>query len=224
MKINKKQLCTICNYTFFSLVIVACLVLTIVLKLNWITLLSCVAGILYVVLLSDRSVWNFIVGLVSSATYIYVAFEAKLYGEVIFYLAVDLPMIVVSFCMWKKHLDKTNRVAAKKLNWKQILLTIVACGAVMVGYAFLLKAIGGVNVFVDAASTVVSFVATLLMAFRYREQWFLWLVVNILSVVMWAITFDLLMLIMSASCLLSCFVGFINWTNSTKAEKKPLEE
>ena len=31
-------------------------------------------------------------------------------------------------------------------------------------------------------------------------------------------------LIMSASCLLSCFVGFINWTNSTKAEKKPLEE
>ena len=59
-----------------------------------------------------------------------------------------------------------------------------------------------------------SFIATILMAKRYREQWFMWIVVYIVSVIMWSTTFDLLMLIMSASCLVSCIIGYINWSRS----------
>ncbi len=213
---KKEKIFTYINYIFFSLVIVVCITLAIMLKLNWLTTISCIAGILYVVFLSDRSVLNFIVGFISSTTYILVAFRARLFGEVIFYLIVDLPMIFVSFFMWKKHTGKDLRVESRKLSLKQILLTLFASAIVVCVYAWILKLIGGVNVIVDAISTVVSFIATLLMAFRYREQWLLWVVVYIVSIIMWATTFDLLMLIMSISCFISCFVGFVNWSLGAK--------
>jgi len=67
--------------------------------------------------------------------------------------------------------------------------------------------------------SVVSFIATVLMAKRYREQWIMWIVVYAVSVVMWATTFDLLMLIMSISCLLSSIIGFITWSRNVKIAK-----
>ncbi len=199
---------------------VACCILTIVLHLNWLTLLACVTSICYIVFLSDRNLINFIVGFVSTTTYIFVAFNARLYGEVIFYFFVDLPMIFISYFMWRKNLESTMRVNANKMTFKQIVIVFIISTIAVVMYSLFLKCIGGVNYIVDAISTVVSFVATLLMAKRYQEQWFMWVIVYIVSVIMWITTFDLLMLIMSASCLVSCIVGYVNWSVSAKKNIK----
>ena len=204
------------NYIFFVLVILSCFVLTITLHLNWLTLLSCVAGIMYMVFLSDRNILNFIIGFVSSTTYIIIAYKAKLFGEVIFYLIVDLPMIFISFFMWKKNLDTKLKVYAKRLSLHNSILIIIVSLVAICIYGLFLKFVGGENVFVDATSTVVSFIATLLMALRYREQWFMWIVVYAVSIVMWATTFDLLMLIMSICCFVSCFIGYLEWSNAKK--------
>ena len=77
-KTNKLE---ICNYIFFGIVILVCIILTIVLKLSWLTLISCVSGIMYMVFLSDKNILNFIVGFISSTTYIFVAYKAKLFGD-----------------------------------------------------------------------------------------------------------------------------------------------
>ena len=212
----KNKIFTIINYAFFSTVIAVCIILTLVLKLNWLTLVACISSIFYIVFLSDRSLINFIIGFISSTTYIFVAWKAKIYGEVIFYLIIDLPMIFISFFMWKKNMESSLRVNAKKMNSKQILFsTLISLASIFI-YSFFLKLIGGVNYVVDAISTVSSLIATILMAKRYREQWFMWIVVYVVSVVMWIITFDILMLIMSVSCLISSIVGFINWTKNAK--------
>ena len=63
-----------------------------------------------------------------------------------------------------------------------------------------------------------SLIATILMAMRYREQWFLWVVVYIVSIIMWATTFHLLMLIMSIACFISCFIGYISWSIGIKKQ------
>lgn len=215
-QVNKLE---IFNYIFFGLIILICIILTIILKLRWLTLLSCVSGIMYMVFLSDKNILNFIVGFISSTTYIIVAFQSKLFGEVIFYLIVDLPMIIVSIFMWKKHLQSKLKVYSKKLSiHKHIVIIAISCVVVFL-YAMLLKFIGGENVFVDAVSTVVSFIATLLMALRYREQWFMWIIVYFVSIIMWATTFDLLMLIMSISCFISCFIGFVEWSKTNEKQE-----
>ena len=106
------------------------------------------------------------------------------------------------------------------MTFKQIVIVFIISTIAVLVYSLFLKLIGGVNYIVDAISTVVSFVATLLMAKRYREQWFMWVIVYIVSVIMWITTFDLLMLIMSASCLVSCIVGYVNWSVSAKKNIK----
>ena len=214
MKNNNIKLFNVLHNSFFGIMIALCIVFTICLKLNTLTLISCISGIFYVVFLSDRNIWNFLIGFISSTTYIIIAYKAKLYGEVIFYLIIDLPMIFISYFAWRKHVNQNFQVDAKKLSLKMILiisLTSLICIGV---YAIILKTIGGVNVIVDSISTVVSLIATILMALRYREQWFMWIIVYAISIIMWATTFDLLMLIMSICCFISSIIGFINWTNS----------
>lgn len=207
------------SYITFGFVIIASIVLTFLLDLGIVTMVSCIAGILYVCFLSSRSILNFIIGLVSTTTYIFIAFQSKLFGEVIFYLFFDLPMILISFLIWKKKLNQDLTVKSKKLSLKIWLIIIALSAIVVLGYSFILKKIGGVNVYLDALSTVVSVIATLLMCFRYREQWFMWIVVYAVSVVMWATTFNLLMLIMSICCLVSSFFGYIIWSLDKNIEK-----
>lgn len=216
----RDRLFTIVNYVFFCMVILASIVITIIFKLNWLTLIACVSSICYIVFLSDRNLLNFIVGFISSTTYIFVAWKARIYGEVIFYLIIDLPMIFISYFMWKRNLESSLRVNARKMSKKQILLTTLISAVAIVLYSFFLRLIGGVNYVVDAISTVSSLIATILMAKRYREQWFMWVVVYIVSVIMWIVTFDILMLIMSISCLISSIIGFISWSKNAKKFKK----
>lgn len=214
------RLFTIVNYVFFCMVILASIVITIIFKLNWLTLIACVSSICYIVFLSDRNLLNFIIGFISSTTYIFVAWKAKIYGEVIFYLIIDLPMIFISYFMWKRNLESSLRVNARKMSKKQILLTTLISAVAIVLYSFFLRLIGGVSYVVDATSTVSSLIATILMAKRYREQWFMWVVVYIVSVIMWIVTFDILMLIMSISCLISSIIGFVSWSKNAKKFKK----
>ena len=208
----------IINYSFFGLVVLATLILTIVLHLDWLTFACCAVSIFYVVFLSERNLISFFVGFASSATYSFVAYQSHLYGEAIFYLAVDIPLIFVSFFMWRKHMETKYKVETKKLSLKNIFIIALISAVSVVGYGFFLRWLGGEDSFVDALSTVVTLIATILLALRYREQWFMWIIVYAVSIVLWSITFNLLMLIMSASCFLSSFIGFVNWTRGLKKE------
>lgn len=206
------------NTLLFGSIITLCIILTFIFDLGLLPLISSVAGILYVALLSERNILNFIIGFVSSSTYIIIAYLSKLYGEVIFYLIIDLPMIFISYYAWRKHLENKYQVKSRSLSIKStIIIFIISIIAIWL-YSMILDYIGGVNVIVDATSTIVSFIATILMALRYREQWYMWVVVYVVSIIMWATTFNLLMLIMSISCFISCFIGLINWKKEEKTE------
>jgi nicotinamide mononucleotide transporter len=50
-----------------------------------------------------------------------------------------------------------------------------------------LKHLGDPQPFKDSATTVLSIVAQALMALAFMEQWALWIITNVVSVVMWSI-------------------------------------
>ncbi|MWP82117.1 nicotinamide riboside transporter PnuC, partial [Glaesserella parasuis] len=57
--------------------------------------------------------------------------------------------------------------------------------------------------------------AQALMLLRYREQWLLWIALNILSIVLWAENPS--MYIMYSAYLLNSLYGYYNWTKLQKA-------
>ena len=69
----------------------------------------------------------------------------------------------------------------------------------------------------DSATTVLSIIAMFLMVRAYMEQWFLWIITNVISVVIWAIlAFEGersagLMVIMWVFYLLNSINGYIVW-------------
>ena len=73
----------------------------------------------------------------------------------------------------------------KKLDLKKMIIPIAAVAVVAVG--FLLKHVGDPQPFKDSTTTVLSIVAQMLMALAFMEQWALWIITNIVSVVMWCV-------------------------------------
>lgn len=77
---------------------------------------------------------------------------------------------------------------------------------------------GGKATWLDSASTTFSLIANVLMVLRYCEQWILWIIVDVITVAMWAIAGDWIMTTMWAVYLLNACYGFAVWTNMNKVD------
>jgi nicotinamide mononucleotide transporter len=180
--------------------------------LNWvISPASAVSGIVCVVLVAKGKISNYAWGVVNCITYGYVAYMSGYYGDMLINLVFMLPFQLVGFLWWKKHLKPMSRtdVKMRKLTWKQALIVtvtgVVATLVVGIGLfqvdnwfinvmkrnisiytyidnVFHLKFLGSVF---DASTEILQFVATILMTLAYAEQWLLWILTNIITIVMW---------------------------------------
>ena len=83
-------------------------------------------------------------------------------------------------------------------------------------YKEVLDFLGGAGTLLDSCSTVTSVVANLLMMLRYREQWLLWIIIDAITVVMWLIAGDFIMVTMWTVYLVNAFYGYYYWTKIAK--------
>ena len=81
-----------------------------------------------------------------------------------------------------------------------------------------LVGLGGNATWLDSVSTSFSLIANALMVMRYREQWVLWIVVDIVTVIMWILAGEPIQTTMWAVYLLNAFYGLCMWSKLNKAE------
>ncbi|MBO7456529.1 MAG: nicotinamide mononucleotide transporter, partial [Paludibacteraceae bacterium] len=65
--------------------------------------------------------------------------------------------------------------------------------------------------YLDALTTVPALIAQVLMILVYREHWFIWLAVDILSVVLWLRAGDYCMAAQYAFWCANCLYGLHRW-------------
>lgn len=198
------------------------LALSIYWKDNWISLLAAVTGVLCVVLTGKGKRSSFIFGLVNTVMYAIVALKAKYYGEVMLNLLYYLPMNFVGFFAWTKHMnDDTGEVVKQRLPFKQSIFVYLLTAIAIFVYGFILKKMGGNLPYIDSMSTVVSVVAQILSIRRLVEQWVLWIIVDIVTVIMWAVNFmqdgeSISTLAMWSVFLINAIVMFVRWYREAK--------
>ncbi|MBR4178944.1 MAG: nicotinamide mononucleotide transporter [Bacilli bacterium] len=179
--------------------------------------LAAICGIFCVVLCAKGKKSQYIWGLFNVIGYIIIAFINKYYGEVMLNALYYLPSQFIGYYLWNKHENKkTNDVEAKKLNLKQTILLLVITTASIFGYKLILDLLGGNNTILDSASTMISIIANSLMLLRYREQWLLWIIIDMITVIMWVLVKDYIMVTMWAVYLINAFYGYYNWTKIAK--------
>ena len=210
-------------------------IIIIVLSVYWkdspIGIIASLAGIWNVVLVAKGKITNYYFGIVAVTTYAFVAFTQKYYGEVMLNMLYFFPMQFVGFYLWRKRkASKTqDNVKVVYMNNQQRIIWLMITIIGIISYGFILKKIGGNLPFLDSASTVMSVIAMVLMVFAFVEQWILWIVVDIVSIVMWITVMinggnDVAVLVMWIAFLVNAIYGLYNWIKLAKNSELKIQQ
>lgn len=178
--------------------------------------IAAISGIFCVVLCAKGKKSQYIWGVLNIVGYVIIAWINKYYGEVMLNALYYLPSQFIGYYLWNKHSDQEDNLEGKKLSfWFSVILILIITVCVY-GYKFVLDILGGTGTLLDSASTVTSVIANALMMMRYREQWLLWIIIDVITVVMWLLVGDFIMVTMWAVYLINAFYGYYNWTKIAK--------
>lgn len=189
-----------------------------------------IAGVLCVVLVAKGSIWNYFFGLINVSMYAYISYKASLYGDAALNALYYVPMQFIGWWQWRKRgaaISKSEskdgvQVKARRFSWKQRVVLFAGCAAAVVAGAFVLKYVGDPQPLKDSTTTVLSIVAQALMALAFMEQWILWIITNIVSVIMWCVcvargeAHAAVMVIMWSFYLLNSINGLKVWYSLSK--------
>jgi nicotinamide mononucleotide transporter len=155
-----------------------------------------VAGVLCVVLVAKGSIWNYLFGIINVSMYAYISYKASLYGDAALNALYYVPMQFIGWWQWRKRGAAVSeaeaggagvQVKARRFSWRQRAILALGCALGVVAVGYVLKHFGDPQPFKDSATTVLSIVAQALMALAFMEQWALWIITHVISVVMWSI-------------------------------------
>lgn len=191
---------------------------------NFIGILMAVTGVICVVATGKGKLSCYLFGLVNTVLYACVAWKARYYGEVMLNALYYVPMQFVGWYLWKKHMNQqTKEVLKTKMTWVWQLTTLAAAAASIFGYGFLLKSLGGNLPYIDSMSTCLSVLAMILSVKRLMEQWILWIVVDVVTIFMWAVNYlkggtDIATLLMWSVYLVNAVIMFKKWFDESREE------
>lgn len=186
------------------------------------------SGVLCVILAAKGNILNYLVGMYNTFGYAWMAYQNGLYGEMGLNLFFYVPMNILGFFMWRKHIH-AQKLEMRKMSVKALLGTALACVLSILAMGYALSLIAGQNTpYIDATTNVLSVAATLLMVWRFREQWFAYIILNLFTVIMWSIRTahgspeGPMMLVMWSAYLINAVYGLLVWTrgaNETEAAR-----
>ena len=194
-----------------------------------------IAGVLCVVLVAKCSLWNYLFGIINVSMYAYISYRASLYGDAALNALYYVPMQFIGWWQWRKRGAAMNeaegsaQVRARRFNALQRALLFLGCAILVVAVGFVLRYVGDPQPFKDSTTTVLSIAAQALMALAFMEQWVLWIITNIVSVVMWSIcaargeAHASVMVIMWSFYLLNSLNGLRVWLRLSKPSGVSLE-
>ena len=153
---------------------------------TWLSLLSGCLGVCSVCLASQGNILTYAFGFAQVGTYIYLCYTQRFYGEIAMNAYYFITMIYGVY-VWRRRLSESkNIITVRRLKICTILLLIVSTlvGSWLVGWG-LERWTDDTQPYLDAFTTMPALVAQILMILAFREHWFFWLAVDILSVALW---------------------------------------
>ncbi len=161
---------------------------------------------------------GYLIGLYNSLSYSVLAYSNGLYGEVYLNLFFFIPTGVIGYLMWHRHTMQDKTVEMRQLSWLPRAAIAVICVVCTAGLGMLLRLNSNQNTpFIDASTNVLSVVATFLMMWRYKEQWLIYIVLNVITVFMWTLRLMAggnagdMMVLMWSLFLLNAIYGYWRW-------------
>lgn len=176
-----------------SWLLIACITISL-LSVYWgdnlMGIISATTGVACVVCTGKGKLSAYIFGLVNCVLYAIISYKATLYGETLLNALYYVPMQFYGFIVWKKNMNQeTNEVNKRHMTNKTRFTYLGILIIATILFALFLNHIGDAMPLIDSFTTMTSIIAMIISIGMYTEQWWLWIFVDIFSVIMWAITY-----------------------------------
>ena len=194
------------------------------------------SNILCELLISKQSKWNFIVSLfvevIEIAICIVCAYRFATMAATIFFW---IPIDIISFINWNKHLDKDDEktTEVRKLKgWQEVAIILgIILWTVIIGYFLSMidveegilsdsPLLEKIVCYLDACCSAVGIANGLFILFRYREQWIAWYISTLLEIAMNIIAGQWILLVLKFGYLTNTTYGYIKWTKYISSHEK----
>lgn len=213
---------------------------------NCISAVSAILGVFCVVLGAKGSIANWIFGLIEGVIHIYICFVTHIYGDFLQRLLWNLPLQVYGWKFWSKRQrnDNSTTIHTRYMTWRYRFYTVlsVALGTLLLGLflqqfgPWLIGVLhnilpdmqfltlkqdydGDAQLWLDSLTTVLSIVTTYISTKAYVEQWYFWLIINILYILMWSMgdtEFTFMVVAKYSVYLINSFYGIYMWHKLSK--------
>lgn len=183
---------------------------------NYIELFGAVTGIIYVFLEIRQTIWLWPVGILTSAVYIWVFFTGKIYAD----MSLQGYYLVISIFGWYWWLKGTGQKEEGEREELQVTRLNLRTGVVLAIVFVLLYAVMWLGLtrltdspvpVRDAFITSLSIIATWMLARKIYEHWYLWIVVNFVSAVLFLTRGLYPTVILYVVYGIMSFAGLIEW-------------
>ena len=149
-------------------------------------LISAVCGITYTVFAGKGYPVCYLFGVTGSSFYAYISAQNALWGNVFLYLGYYVPMQILGFWQWRKHLKQDkNEIVKTSLKLKEFFIIILCSVVLVIILAAFLGTTADKHPILDSMTTIFSISGMYLTVRRCIEQWLFWMIVNALSLLMW---------------------------------------
>lgn len=174
--------------SFFSIETTAFTVLDY--PMSWLELIGTLFNLWCVWLAVKKHIWTWPVGLVGIICYIALFYQIQLYSDLVEQLYFFV-MTFVGWYAWAKRPPHEEAFVRTLTSRQRVLWGVVTvAGTLVLAYLTSHFSVWFPTIFpeaasypwLDAATTVMSFVATYLMAKRYLECWPLWITVDVIGI------------------------------------------
>ena len=200
---------TFANWFIFIGLIIQCLVF----RLNNETVLSLISGlsgVISVVLCSQKKSSFYFWGILQLITILIISVNSGLYGKVIenvFYLLT----LFLGLNEWKKN-DSNGVVKVRQMDVVDYVIfgTIIIPICSIFSYLIVIK-YNSCQIGLDTITTVIGMVAQILMILRFKEQWVLWFVLDILCIILWAKVGNWCLMVQYIFWAINCIYGSYCW-------------
>ncbi len=202
--------------------------------MNWISnhyieIIGAITGIIYLYFEVKENKWLWPLGLVTSLFYVYIFFQSKFYADMglqVYYVVIS----IYGWWMWRERDRKTEtgdgelqtedcrpktelpiiRLSAK-LGWILTGVTIL----IFFFIAYILKHFTDSPLpYWDAFTTSLSIVATWMLTRKILEQWYLWMIVNAVSLGLYVYKGLYPTVVLFVFYTVMSYVGYRQWKKS----------
>jgi nicotinamide mononucleotide transporter len=196
---------------------------------NFIEIFGAVTGIIYVFLEIRQTIWLWPVGIITSAVYIWVFFKSKFYAD----MSLQGYYLVISFLGWywwakgtghraqgtrnNESGGETETLQVTRLTFKiSVVLSFVFVILYGIMWLILTRLTDSPVPVRDSFITSLSIIATWMLARKIYEHWFLWIVVNFVSAVLFLTRGLYPTVILYIVYGLMSFAGLVAWKKTIK--------